>query len=167
MIVIKTKRLVIRKITPLDFTELHSICSDPELMKYVGNGKPLTSEQTRRWIDTTLNNYEVKGFGMYGVIDRETNLFIGYCGLVFSADINDYELIYALAKAYWGQGLATEIAHHMVAFGFAFLKMKNIYASIDPDNEASKAILLKTGFKEVMKKNDEFGLETIYYKMEK
>lgn len=46
----------------------------------------------------TINNYATKGFGMYGVMDKETDAFIGYCGLVFSADVNDYELIYALRQ---------------------------------------------------------------------
>lgn len=165
MIVIETPRLVIREITRDDFKELYSICSDPEIMKFVGDGKPLTAEQTQRWVDVTLKNYEVKGFGMYAVIEKETGVFIGYSGLVFSTDVNDNELIYALDKAYWGRGLATEIAYHMVEFGFDSLHIKSIYASIDPENKASKNILSKIGFKEFCKKNDEYGLETIYYQI--
>lgn len=165
MIVIDTPRLVIRQVTQDDFKELYAICSDPETMKFVGDGKPLTAEQTQRWIDVTLNNYQVKGFGMYGVIEKKNGVFIGYGGLVFSTDVNDNELIYALDKAYWGQGLATEIAYHIVESGFNSLQLKVIYASIDPDNKASENILSKIGFKEFCRKNDEYGLETIYYEI--
>ncbi len=161
--IIETARMLIREITQNDMEDLYTICGDVELMKFVGDGKPLSMEQTQNWIDVTIKNYSARGFGMYGVIDREANAFIGYCGLVFSADINDYELIYAIVQSYWGRGFATEIAKHLIGFGFSALHLEHIYASIDPENKASEKILLKVGFKEVLRKNDEFGLETIYY----
>ena len=167
MIVIETKRLLIRKITQTDLDDLYSICSDAELMKFVGDGKPLSKQQTQKWIDVTLSNYASKGFGMYGVIDKEIDTFIGYCGLVFSSDVNDNELIYALSKEYWGRGLATELAKLMVEFGFSTLHVDCIYASIDPENKASEKILSKVGFTEVFRRNDEHGLETVYYLLKK
>lgn len=166
-IIIETERLLIRKITQKDFNDLDFICSNAEIMKFVGDGNPLSKEQTQRWIDVTLKNYREKGFGVFAVIDKCSGVFIGYCGLVFSEQVNDYELIYALSKASWGQGLATEIANHMVAFGFDTLQMKCIYASIDPENRASQNILLKVGFTELCKMNDEFGLESIYYQIKR
>lgn len=167
MIIIETKRLIIREIAQNDLDGLYRICSDPELMKFVGDGNPLSKQQTQKWVDVTLSNYASKGFGMYGVIDKETGTFIGYCGLVFSTDVNDNELIYALSKAYWGRGLATEIAKCLVEFGFSNLHMDRIYASIDPENTASEKILSKLGFVEVFRKNDEYGLETIYYELKR
>ncbi len=163
MNIIETRKLIIRKVSQNDLDDLYSICSDSELMKFVGDGNPLSKQQTQKWIDVTLSNYASKGFGMYGVIDKEAGAFIGYCGLVFSTDINDYELIYALSKGYWGRGLATEVAKHLVEFAFSVLDMGHIYASIDPENKASERILSKLGFAEVFRKNDEYGLETIYY----
>ncbi|WP_114789092.1 GNAT family N-acetyltransferase [Niabella yanshanensis] len=161
--IIETNRVLIRKVTHNDLEALYTICGDPRLMRFVGDGKPLSMKQTQKWIDVTINNYASKGFGMYGVVDRETGAFIGYCGLVFSADVKDNELIYALVPAYWGKGLATEIARHLVDFGFSSLNLEHIYASIDPENKASERILLKVGFNRVFRKNDEFGLETVYY----
>lgn len=167
MTVIITPRLVIREITENDFQALYRICSDPEIMKFVGDGKPLTEEQTQRWIAVTLTNYDTKGFGMYVIIEKRTGVFVGYAGLVFSADVNNNELIYALDKVYWGRGLATEIAYHMVEFGFNVLQLTRIYASIDPENKASQKILAKIGFEEFCKKNDEYGFATIYYQLRK
>lgn len=166
-IIIETERLLIRKISQQDFKEFDILCSDPEIMKFVGDGKPLSQEQTQRWINVTINNYKEKGFGVFGVIDKITGVLIGYCGLVFSEPVKDYELIYALSKSWWGQGLATKIAKEMVAFGFNSLLMKCIYASIDPENIASQKILLKIGFKEIGTMNDEYGLESIYYEIKR
>ena len=158
---------MLREVTHHDFSELYTICSDKELMKFVGDGNPLSEEQTKKWIDVTLANYKLKGFGMYAVIYKETGMFIGYGGLVSSEEVNSYELIYALSKAYRKLGLGTEIATLMVEFGFCSLHMKEIYASIDPENIPSKKILLKVGFREVFAKKDQYGLETVYFIMKR
>lgn len=86
--------------------------------------------------------------------------------MILSSDINDYELIYALDKQYWGKGLATEIANAVVKYGFEKLKIKTFFASIDPANKVSKKILLKIGFLEKFRREDEFGLQTIYFNID-
>ncbi len=126
MTIIETERTYINQIKPIDLEALYSICGNAELMKYVGDGKPLSKEQTQKWIDVSILNYKLKGFGMYGVFPKDNDTLIGYCGLIFSSDINDNELIYALDKQYWGKGLATEIANAVVKYGFEKLKIKTI-----------------------------------------
>ncbi|WP_212006523.1 GNAT family N-acetyltransferase [Chitinophaga sp. HK235] len=161
-IIFETERLLIREVEVTDFDNLFAICSNEELMQFVGDGI-LSKELTQKWIAISIENYDSKGFGMSAVIHKSNNRFIGYCGIVFSKAINDYELIYAIEKEYWGKGLATEVAAKMVQYGFEKLKFKTIYASIDPANIASKKILLKIGFKEIYTKHDEAGYPTIYY----
>jgi ribosomal-protein-alanine N-acetyltransferase len=166
MIVFKTDRLIIRQIEQGDLNNLHAICGNSELMKYVGDGNPLSKEQTQKWIDVTILNYKTKGYGMFAVIHKADMQFIGYCGLVHSNDVNDNELIYALLKNYWGLGLATELATKLINFGFEHFKVQKIYASTDPENEASKHILIKIGFAKIFSKQDEHGLETIYFMLQ-
>lgn len=145
--------------------DLCNICSDSEVMKYVGNSEPLTLDQVKEWLVVTENNYKTRGFGNYAIIDRYSNLLIGYCGLVYSKQIQKIELIYALNKQHWYLGFALEASNGMVAFGFEVLKLKAIYASIDPENSASENILKKLGFRYVFTENDEFGYPTRYYKI--
>jgi ribosomal-protein-alanine N-acetyltransferase len=165
MTIIETERTYINQIKQIDLEALYSICGNAELMKYVGDGKPLSKEQTQKWIEVSILNYKLKGFGMYGVFSKDNDTLIGYCGLILSSDINDYELIYALDKQYWGKGLATEIANAVVKYGFEKLKLKTIFASIDPANKVSEKILLKIGFLEKFRREDQFGLETIYFNL--
>lgn len=166
MTIIDTQRTNINQIKQIDLEALYLICGNAELMKYVGDGRPLSKKQTQKWIDVSILNYKLQGFGMYGVFSKDSDILIGYCGLVRSSDINNYELIYALDKQYWGKGLATEIANAVVKYGFEKLKLKTIFASIDPANKVSKIILLKIGFLEKFRKQDEFGLETIYFNLD-
>jgi [ribosomal protein S5]-alanine N-acetyltransferase len=161
-IIFETERLIIREVESTDLDSLFAICGNDELMKYTDNGA-ISKELTKKWIEVSINNYATKGYGMSAVIFKANMEFIGYCGLVYSKDVNDNELIYAIKKEYWGRQLATEMAAQMVRFGFEKIKLKTIFASIDPNNLASKKILLKLGFVELYTKDDEYGNPTIYY----
>lgn len=164
-IILENARLQIRKFTASDLPELYSICSDAELMKYVGTGDPLTMEQVQKWLEVTSINYATKGFGNYALIFKENQELIGYCGLVHSKEIDDIELIYALRKIHWGKGLASEASQMMIDFAFNNIKLKQVFASIDPANIASEKILIKTGFIFAFEQIDEWGLPTKYFSL--
>ena len=44
MTIIETPRLLIREIAQNDLEDLYTICGDAELMRFVGDGKPLSKE---------------------------------------------------------------------------------------------------------------------------
>jgi len=162
-IILENTRLQIRKFSASDLSALYSICSDAELMKYVGTGEPLTINQVEKWLEVTRINYATKGFGNYALIFKENQELIGYCGLVYSKEIDDIELIYALRKSYWGKGLATEASKMMIDFAFDSIKLEQVFASIDPANIGSEKILIKTGFIFAFEQTDEWGLPTKYF----
>lgn len=164
-IILESKRLKIRKFSTSDLLDLYAICSNAELMKYVGTGTPLTMDQVKEWLEVTHVNYATKGFGNYALISKENKELIGYCGLIYSKEIDNIELIYALRQKYWGVGLASEASLAMIDFAFDTLKLKEVFASIDPENIASEKILLKTGFRFAFEQNDQWGLSTKYFKV--
>jgi hypothetical protein len=57
------------------------------------------------------------------------------------------ELGYDLARRWWGQGLATEAAAAVVAYGFAVMELHRIEAGVLPGNDASVRVLQKLGFR--------------------
>ncbi|MFN8374185.1 MAG: GNAT family N-acetyltransferase [Anaerolineae bacterium] len=163
----ETERLVVRQLEADDLDALYAICGDAELMRYSGNGEPLSREDTRRWINVSRTNYQVKGYGCSAVIDKTSGEFIGYCGLVYAPGSTQVELIYALKKAYWGQGYATEVAGAMLEYGFAEYGLKNIAASIDPANAASIRVVQKLGMKFLRNTVDEDGLPVVWYRIDR
>lgn len=52
-----------------------------------------------------------------------------------------------MRRKYWGQGIATETSIIARDYGFQQLKLKEIYATADSLNIASKTVLQKIGFK--------------------
>jgi ribosomal-protein-alanine N-acetyltransferase len=59
--------------------------------------------------------------------------------------IDTPEVVYHLAKSYWGQGLATEIARASLRYGFEENKFERIVAIAKPDNTASIHVMEKIG----------------------
>ena len=58
-----------------------------------------------------------------------------------------FEIGYMLGRAYWGQGLATEAARAVCAFGFAALRAREITACAYVGNPGSGRVLEKVGFR--------------------
>lgn len=164
----ETPRLIVRQLNLDDVDNLYAITRDAELMRYVGNNQPLSRELTQKWIDVSINNYQTKGYGCSAVISKADGEFIGYCGLVQSADVKppqEAELIYALKKSHWGQGLATEVAGAMLAYGFKQCGLKRVVATIDPANTGSVHVVQKLGMTYYKSEADEFGLPTDFYEV--
>ena len=76
---IETKRLLLREYTMDDFDALYEIMSDSETMQHYP--APFDEARTRRWIEWNLENYAQYGFGLWAVVLKETDEFIGDCGI--------------------------------------------------------------------------------------
>jgi ribosomal-protein-alanine N-acetyltransferase len=67
-----------------------------------------------------------------------------------------------LARASWGQGLASEAAQAALAYGFERVGLERIIALTRPENIASRRVMEKLGMR--YEKNLQiFHLEAVYY----
>ncbi|HWS56158.1 MAG TPA: GNAT family N-acetyltransferase [Pyrinomonadaceae bacterium] len=164
---IETERLRIRRLRDEDLDGLYEVCGDPELMRYVGDGRPLTREQTRRWIEKSQGNYERHGFGCAAVVLKDGGRFAGYCGLVYGHGGADVEIIYALKREFRGAGLAGEAARAVIEYGFAECGLSRIVATIDPANAASVRVADKLGMTHREDRLDEHGLPEAVYAVDR
>ena len=90
-----------------DLDALADIYSDADVRKYFPEGT-LTYEQTKEELEWIINVYYGQyGFGLWATTLKETNEFIGRCGLLpWTIDgRQEVEVAYLLAKAYWERGL--------------------------------------------------------------
>jgi ribosomal-protein-alanine N-acetyltransferase len=140
---IGTDRLLLRQFTMGDLDELLPIFGDPEVVKYLGSGKPAKREETEHALYTIIKHWEQHGFGRWAVIFKRTRELIGYGGL--RSFHGTPELVYLLAKRYWGIGLATEIAKASLKYGFDEQHFERIMALASLANTASHRVLEKVG----------------------
>ncbi len=80
MTVFETERLVVRQLRPDDLDDFAALTGDPRVVRYMDDRRPLSSEQTRQWIDISLANYRERGWGCFGVTTKANDRLIGFAG---------------------------------------------------------------------------------------
>ena len=117
MIILETKRLLLRHLEPADLHSLFALYSDPEISRFIPDA-PRTLAEAKEELDWFLHGHpKHPELGLWATIHKETNQFIGRCGLLpWTIDGQDeVEVAYLIAKSHWGQGLATEAARAIMA----------------------------------------------------
>ncbi len=144
-IILQTRRLLLRRFTEADASLLLELNSDPEVLKYI-HEPPLTSEDHALQImrDIIFPQYE-NNLGRWAMLIKDSNEFIGWCGLKYLADTGETDLGYRMMKRYWGNGYATEAARNTLFYGLNELKIPVITARAHIENIASQKVIEKIG----------------------
>lgn len=148
---LETPRLILRELLPSDAPRLFLLDSNPDVMRYVGQAVLNDVSETEKLIDFIRDQYEKFGIGRLAVIEKDTNLLIGWSGLKFiNYEINGitetYDLGYRFLPETWGKGYAYEAGQKSLEYGFEILKLNQITAYCDVQNVASLKVLEKLGF---------------------
>jgi len=139
--------MALRRLTMDDLGALAAIYRDADVRKYFPEGT-LTYEQTKEELEWIIDVYYGQyGFGLWATLLKETNEFIGRCGLLpWTIDgRQEVEVAYLLAKSQWGRGLGTEAARAILAYGYGELRLSRLICLIDSANEASIKVAMKIG----------------------
>ncbi len=78
--ILESKRLELREFDISDAVNLYQLNLDSEVIKYTGDPPFNNIEEAERFLDN-YNEYKKNGFGRWAVITKESNKFIGWCGL--------------------------------------------------------------------------------------
>lgn len=159
---IETSRLRLRYFTPDDLDELASITADPEVVRYIGEGLPLTREETWRNLRGIIDTFARRGYGRWALVEKAGGALLGYCGLTQLPESPGVELVYLLARRAWGRGIATEASLACLRYGFEELGLERIYALTMPDNLRSRRVLERVGMK-FLREDRYYGYACVCY----
>jgi RimJ/RimL family protein N-acetyltransferase len=146
MIVVATGRLLLRCFHLFDSEAMSRVFGDAEVIRY-GPGAQ-TEQWVRDWVSGCLETYQKLGFGPWAVVERNSRVVIGYCGLFHFPDVAgrpEIEVGYRLARPFWGHGYATEAVVAVRDYSFGVLCLPRLIALIDPQNVASIRVAEKAG----------------------
>lgn len=149
-VIVETPRLIIRKLSLSDVQSLKEILGDVDVMKYSLKG-PLNAEEIKDYVTKILSHYQRYGYGLFGVVEKESAKLIGLAGLI-SQTVEDHpyiELGYRLAKNKWRQGYAIEAATAILDYSFNTLNIDRIISIIEPENIASIKLAKKIGMERI------------------
>ncbi|WP_462163983.1 GNAT family N-acetyltransferase [Pseudoalteromonas xiamenensis] len=142
---IETKRLRLRAWRQADFQPLSIAYADPNFMKFIGNGVPLSPQESWRSMAMMIGHWHLKGFGLWAVEDKITNEFVGRIGLFEPEGWPAIEIGWGIVPEHWGKGYAYEGALAVKQWAFDQLKLDALISIIHPDNLPSIALAKKLG----------------------
>lgn len=146
---IYTERLLLRGWKPDDHAPFAAMCADPDVMRYIGNGKTRTADDAARYIASFEEEWNERGFGLFAVEFKQTGDLIGFTGLSWPDFLPEVfpsvEIGWRFSKLSWGKGFASEAAAAALSFGVNELGITDIVSIYQLENGASARIMQKLG----------------------
>lgn len=142
---IETQRLLLRRWEHKDFQAYVPIVSDPEVMIPAGCQPASTLEAASAMFSRDLRNDMC-----YAIVLLYTNEVVGR--IKFQSDlrrfqVNSLSVGYELRRDQWGRGYMTEALTAFITYAFEKKKVDVLAVSHYSDNERSKRVIEKCGFR--------------------
>ena len=144
----ESERLIYRTITESDFNAWLSFYDDPDSMRYIQPGISGTNEEKcRAWFDRLKWRTENNLGTMNALIEKESGLLVGQCGLLIQTidGIEELEIGYSILPAFRNKGYASEAAQKCKQFAFVNTFSDSIISCILIGNAHSEKVALNNG----------------------
>jgi RimJ/RimL family protein N-acetyltransferase len=139
MTVLLSRRLILRRARAADLDDLHAIMADPETMRYWSTPPHAERAVTDKFLAGMTPGPDMQGDEF--IIEHD-GACIGKLGIWQSSEVG-----FILARAFWGQGFATEALKVFIQYAFTHVT-DHLTADVDPLNLVSLALLRRVGFVE-------------------
>ncbi|MFI7073265.1 GNAT family N-acetyltransferase [Micromonospora sediminicola] len=144
-----TPRLLLRRWHDTDLDGLAGINAQPEVMRYIHDGRTLSRAATAERLAAYRRHWDEHGFGLYAVQLKATGELTGFTGLAVPTFLPEImpavEIGWRLGRAHWGRGLATEAAQAVVRHSRTALGLRRLVSIHVVGNEASARVMVKLG----------------------
>lgn len=140
---LETPRLVLRKVTEQDLDEVVALDNDPEVMRYINGGRPVSRDEVRGGALRRL-----MGRGFWAAEARGSGEWLGWFSLEPLESVageRTVELGYRLRRSAWGRGYATEGSRALLDKGFGELGVRRVVARTMTVNSGSRRVMEKCG----------------------
>ena len=145
---IATERLVLRRFTQDDVSNVLTFASQPSVARVTSKRIPATEEGVRKYIllQNSYQPFEKNKVFEIAIERKEDGKVIGLLGLICQ-DHEQGEMGWVLGVEYRGQGYATEAARALMHYGFNSLGLHRIHADTSTDNVAACKVMERLGMR--------------------
>lgn len=130
-----------------DYADYRSLTENPRVMEMV-TGRALSEpESLARFENMLQQNKVAAGYGNFKILNQQSGEFMGLAKLVIEhPEDKEVEIGFILSEKYQRKGIASAATRQLIAFARQQKTVLRVKAILDPNNKASKKILLREGF---------------------
>jgi ribosomal-protein-alanine N-acetyltransferase len=143
---IATARLLLREFGAADLAALERLACDRRVLEYVPSQSRALATVRRLVARARPRRPRRRRSFELAVVLRRGGKLIGTCDLALTGP-RHADIGYLLAPRHWGFGYGTEVAGALVDFGFRVLELRELTAVVAIDNERSRRVLDRAGFR--------------------
>jgi ribosomal-protein-alanine N-acetyltransferase len=145
---IRTKRLLLRRMTGADASALFSLRTNDKVMQFIGREKMKAIEEAETFIQKVNTSVDANESIMWAItlLEEPTAMIGTICFWNILTDHYRAEVGYVLHPDLWHKGIMKEAVAAVIDFGFKEMKLHGIEGHINPENVVSGIVLEKCGF---------------------
>src|SRR5947209_8724563 len=98
---LESPRLRLLPWSPEDIDAFRPIAIDPEVMRYINNGRPWPDERIREFVQRQIRQFENLNHCYWKLVLKQTNVLCGFCGIQPLAETGEPEIGWWLAQSCW------------------------------------------------------------------
>ncbi len=142
-----TQRLVLRQFAVADHAAYAAMSADAEVMRHIGAGGPMSSDDAWRSMAAMLGHWSLLGYGMWALQLRgdPSGTLIGRAGFIDPPGWPGFEVGWLLAREHWGRGYAHEAVQAVLALAFGPMRRETAISIVRPTNERSIRLAERLG----------------------
>jgi len=154
--VLKTNRLLLRRLNESDALQLFQIRGNEFLNRHIDVQIEKTVEQTVKYIEKINTGISDSKWLLWGVEEMKTHQLIGTVSLwQFEDNFTVCELGYVTHPDFQGLGYTKEALQAVLTYGFNQMKLLQVSAYTEKGNSESNFLLLSLGFEYVKTMEEE------------
>ncbi len=140
-IISETQRLIIRNRIEEDVNPYVAIISDPDVMRYIGEGTPRPYEEAVRAVGKYNGQIKTQGWARFALELKKTGQLMGFCG--FDHYNGELDFGWRLGQEFWGNGYATEATKEVFRLGREKFQFPRIVCISYEENTGSINVIEK------------------------
>lgn len=145
---LETQRLSLRKIQPSDVNSLLKLFGNPEVEQFIEMQPIKSVAQANEWLRWLGGVFASKDGLRWGVTLKD-DTFIGSAGLNrWNRETRYAEIGCDIAFPYWANGYGQETIQTIINFGWDYMNLNRIEASVISGDDRSVYVMKKLGFKQ-------------------
>ncbi|MGJ3240050.1 MAG: GNAT family N-acetyltransferase [Anaerolineae bacterium] len=145
---LETDRLILREIHPDDVNALLRLFGNTEVLRFIEMQPIKTIEQANEWL-RWMGGVFASEDGLRWGITLKDGTFVGSAGLHrWNREVHFAEIGCDIAHPHWGHGYGQEAMRTIVNFGWDYMNLNRIEATVVKGNNRSVHVMQKIGFKQ-------------------